>query len=215
MEKKTIKDVLRQLMTQHKISENELAKRTSLNQPTVHRLLAGETADPRASTLIPIARYFDISLEALLGEEELAAPKLNPTLENTQPIRYAPILSWDEAKSICITGSNPPEKDKKKPIFSDAGYRAFWLQMRGNAMYPYLRDKESFLCVDPDKTPIHGALCLVLQKDLDELMVRMILLDGSLKVIKTVHPDFYFREHLDNRFQYCGLVTEDQHAYTN
>lgn len=218
MAKRSIKDTLRGLMNEHGISENELARRTSVKQPTIHRILSGTTEDPRASSLVSISRYFDVSIEYLLGIEDKRegyTASVPAEGKPVKPIRYAPVLEWDEAKEICTNSENPPDKENRKAVFSDAGYRSFWLQMRGNAMYPFLRDKESYLCVDPEKEAKHGALCLVREKATDELMVRMVMIDGSLKIIKTIHPDFPFNERMDDRFQYCGLVTEDHHSYAS
>lgn len=51
------------------MSESELARKVGLKQQTVHRLLSGTTPDPRISTLIPIAKHFNITIGQLLGEE--------------------------------------------------------------------------------------------------------------------------------------------------
>lgn len=215
MTQKTIKEVLRTLMEAHEISENELARRTSLNQPNIHRLLSGVTADPRGSTLMALSSYFNVSIEELLGQKELLptfkeASEQNIGAEPIKNVRYAPLLSWQEAITVCLEKATPPYKITRRPVFSNAGHRSFWIQMQGNSMYPVLSDKKSFLCVDPEREPNDISLCLVYQKETQELMVRQLLMDGSLKIVKTVNPDYPFKERLDDRFIFCGVVTEDQ-----
>ena len=50
-------------------TETELARLTGTPQPTVHRWLAGEAREPRHSKLLPIARYFNVTLDELLGKD--------------------------------------------------------------------------------------------------------------------------------------------------
>lgn len=56
---------LRTLMEIHELSENKLSTETGVPQPTIHRILKGSSKEPRDSTLEPIARFFQISLERL------------------------------------------------------------------------------------------------------------------------------------------------------
>lgn len=62
------------------MSENQLAEATGVPQPTINRILRGESRDPRDSTLVPIARYFGVSVEALRRGTSEPAPATAPTL---------------------------------------------------------------------------------------------------------------------------------------
>lgn len=56
---------LRSLIDSQGISENELAERTGVPQPTINRILRGESRDPRDKTVLPLADYFGVSLEEM------------------------------------------------------------------------------------------------------------------------------------------------------
>lgn len=62
-----IQSVLKRLLAKHGITANGLATKLDLPTPTIHRLMTGEVQDPRLSTLIFIADYFDITIEQLTG----------------------------------------------------------------------------------------------------------------------------------------------------
>lgn len=47
-------------------NENALARLTGVSQPTIHRILSGESSEPRRSTLAPLAAYFGVAVEYLL-----------------------------------------------------------------------------------------------------------------------------------------------------
>lgn len=69
-----IKDVLADLLAKRKMNANSLALAIGKpQQPTIHRILTGESENPRAVTLRPIAKYFGVSLPQLRGEVPLDA----------------------------------------------------------------------------------------------------------------------------------------------
>ncbi len=44
-------------------NENALARRSGVPQPTIHRILTGESQDPRRSTIEKIASYFGVAAD--------------------------------------------------------------------------------------------------------------------------------------------------------
>jgi transcriptional regulator with XRE-family HTH domain len=50
-------------------SLTSLARRTGINQPTLHKIMSSGTADPRISTLLALAKFFDVSVEELIQEK--------------------------------------------------------------------------------------------------------------------------------------------------
>lgn len=74
---KRVKEILAELMaddldaTGRPISQNELARRTGVTQPTIARILSGESLDPDTATLLPLAKYFEVTPGQLRGEEPL------------------------------------------------------------------------------------------------------------------------------------------------
>lgn len=74
-----IKDILSQLLKRANIaSGSELARKLNLPAPTINRLLSGYVADPRSSTLVLIADYFNISVGQLLGKETIEGTTVLP-----------------------------------------------------------------------------------------------------------------------------------------
>lgn len=64
-----IKDSLDKLMRSAGISQSELADRTGVPQPTIHRILAGESKDPRHSTVKLLAGFFGTTAARLRGDD--------------------------------------------------------------------------------------------------------------------------------------------------
>jgi transcriptional regulator with XRE-family HTH domain len=60
---------LEDLMRAHGMNEFEVSKRSGLHQPTVHRILSGESKSPRLSNLAQLAKVFDVSIQYLTADE--------------------------------------------------------------------------------------------------------------------------------------------------
>ena len=73
----TFAEILSHLMQAQKLSSSELARRTGVAQPIIYRLMNGNTCNPQILTVKPIADYFAISIDQLLGFSPL---DLNPSL---------------------------------------------------------------------------------------------------------------------------------------
>lgn len=56
---------LNYLLNKHGLNPTELQNRTGVPQPTIHRILAGNSEDPRTRTLKPIANHFGVTVEHL------------------------------------------------------------------------------------------------------------------------------------------------------
>ncbi len=64
---KNLSDVLSFLMSKNRINSAELARKTGVAQPVVSRLMTGVTTNPQILTIKPIADFFGVNLEQLLG----------------------------------------------------------------------------------------------------------------------------------------------------
>src|SRR3990167_10705325 len=94
---KKLSQILRALMDELQLSESELARRTQIGQPVIHRILSGETDSPRVATLSQIANYFSISISQLIGDSPLPENRLPGT--HTQSIHtwiQVPLLNWEQ-----------------------------------------------------------------------------------------------------------------------
>lgn len=67
--------ILSHLMSEKGIKSAELARKTGVGQPVVYRLMTGATENPQVLTLKPIADFFGVSLDQLLGLTPLTPKK--------------------------------------------------------------------------------------------------------------------------------------------
>lgn len=65
---------LRHLMDAMRLSQNALARMTGISQTTIGRILSGEHKAPETKTLLTIAEFFKISVDAFINEDLTGQP---------------------------------------------------------------------------------------------------------------------------------------------
>jgi DNA-binding XRE family transcriptional regulator len=56
---------LKQLMAKKSLSQSELARRTNVPQPTINRMLSGITKQPKYTTALALANYFQVTTDEI------------------------------------------------------------------------------------------------------------------------------------------------------
>lgn len=84
MHKTSTAEILHDLMEQtlvngRPISQNKLAQRTGVSQPTIQRILDNPQREPRANTLHRLAAYFGVTTDYMRGTEKEALTTRKPT----------------------------------------------------------------------------------------------------------------------------------------
>lgn len=63
---------LQYLMANKRVkSGSDLARQLGIPPPSINRILSGQITDPRCSTLMLLADYFEVRMDQLVGREKL------------------------------------------------------------------------------------------------------------------------------------------------
>ncbi|TLY46799.1 MAG: helix-turn-helix transcriptional regulator, partial [Gammaproteobacteria bacterium] len=95
-QKITLSQNLYILLEIHNVNLSQMAQTLDIPVMTIRRLLSGETADPRVSTLKLIADYFNISIDSLIQSNEKF---IKLSRKKSTPL-FLPILDWETAQKI-------------------------------------------------------------------------------------------------------------------
>lgn len=183
-----LSDNLKKLMWQGRLNETELARQVCISQPVIHRLAKGETTNPNVDTLRPIAKFFDISLEQLIGDEPLPLDKPQQGSASLDKWRDIPEISWEEALHW---------KHNDKP---------YALRVLDNTMEPRFLPN-TLLIVDPTLTPNNGDFVVVNFPDQSIALFKQILFDGQDVYLKSLNSDFQIIKSESNH-SFLGVVVE-------
>jgi len=194
------------LMHEHRVNEAELARRTSIPQPTLHKILSGKTSDPRISTLQQLANYFQVSLDGLYSYDVLQNKKVKAEGKSI------PVISWSDcAKSSNPTqGLTPNNWDDWVIVDKNSNEHTYALISRA-CMEPHF-PRGTTLIVDPTMKPNDGDLVIVQYPDTQDATLRELSIDGPEQLLlspyKKTEP-----EQLNESIRILGTVIQSRFSY--
>ncbi|SRR5579883_991777 len=196
---------LKQLMHNAHINEAELARQTNIPQPTLHKILAGNTIDPRISTLKLLADYFNISLDELY----LSPQDFNHQVKTkTQTI---PIISWSDCiKSLSYISSLSQTNWDKWLVTEPLTKHAYSLLSKPS-MEPHF-PKNTILIISPDITPSDGDFVVVHYERTEEATLRELIIDGPNKLLVPLSSNIN-QDPLNEHIKILGVLLQSRFAY--
>ena len=205
-----LKDVLSLLMDECDVDDSTLSRETDIPVSTISRMRLRSDANPTASTLRPIAKFFSISISQLLGDELLPRDRLpgthNPTLFTSARM---PIMDWD-CVDDWIDNEGHNIKSKLKEWIStekDVSFRSFALHILTDSFGLAFR-KGSLIIVDPERIPHDGDLVLIKIRSEKVIVLRQFLVDGRDLYVRSVNPEMKGTKILDDDYKIIGVVIE-------
>jgi SOS-response transcriptional repressor LexA len=230
----TIGERLRQLMEEQGIGENELARRSKVPQPTIHRILKGVSNSPRINNLEKLAASLGTTASFLahgggsqghFGLSDTGMPMIGAAVSASAvsarhdrvppPPRLwsYPILSWSEAMQASrLEVRAPGEKNQ----FESCGYlkigMAFWLKMCGDAMAAPIGASPSLpegtlVLLDTGLQAVPGKLVLVELPDSPKPTLRMLIEESGQRYLKPLNPAYPLIS-LDNNCHILAVAIE-------
>lgn len=192
MKQTKIAQILNKLMSDKKIRVTELARRVSLPQPTVHRIVSGVCEHPHMSSLKPLAAYFGITVDQLKGHDHI------PWLDR---IARVPMLSWKDPLSWSRTKESDEHRDL---VLTDAmvSGSAYALKVQDASMEPVF-PRNSTLIVDPEREYQDRSLAIIKMGEHNEAVFRQIRVDAGSVYLKALSPDF-------DQFKMAKLGSQDK-----
>lgn len=174
------------------LTPTSVAAQAKGSQPQLHRYLAGESLEPRRSTLAPFARFFKVPLEAFYNEAlatEVARERgllttSAPARAPYRPDSGKPGTKGSEGKNVCTPTRRPAVPVVGLIQGRDDGYveesgdpagargvpyhgkdaDAYALRVRGDALANRIMSGDH-LIVEPSTPPQPGDITVVIRKD--------------------------------------------------
>ena len=195
-------------MQKHSINEAELARRTHIPQPTLHKILSGKTEDPRFSTLQQLAVFFGLTVDELVSGIQYSGKQ-----KVSSRINSIPIISYrDCLKGLDYIGKLSIKEWKEWLSIENAPSGAFGIGSTACAEPRFPRG--TILIVDPNLIPKDGDLVIVQYKDAEEATLRELSIDGPNKLLLPLNPNFC-KDVFDKSIMILGVVFEYRFSYVS
>jgi transcriptional regulator with XRE-family HTH domain len=192
--------LLKELIKHHKVKELDVANATGIPLPTLYRLLNGATIDPKLSTIVPLAQYFNISIGQLIGQEPLCMDKAGKEFITFPKI---PIISWQQAiqgKHVLLSLDHTSWSNWTIATVP-ATKEAYALELS-----PELNQARCVLIVEPDRSIKNNDYVIIHRKESENAILKQVydtgdeiwLLDPARKIAEV---------KLDEAYIVCGVVS--------
>lgn len=186
------------------MNSRELAQAVDLPQPTVHRLVTGKSTRPYLSSLEPIAEYFSIEVEQLLGEKPLSSD-----ISSSQTIANIPLIAWEDLEN------REKQKDTSLiPFIGTISAAGFATTMKDTSMEPLI-PRNAILIFDPDLQPNDRSYVLVQLGETKCFVLRELLIDADYHYLKPLNPDLsvFKMRLLDKGDKIVACLVEVRHNF--
>lgn len=199
--------VIISLMQSNNMDESSLAKACNISLASLSRIKNNPESNPTISTLRPIAEFFNITIDQLLG--------YSPLNKNTAQIKRVPIINNLDV----FTWLN--NKNTKSPINS-------WLSCDlpisdHTFAMSYKLDNNStvlqncLILVDPKRELKHEDLILIYNKKIKQFFLRLISIDDQnklfLKPIESGFSDYIALDSCSKNIDLIGVAVESRLQY--
>jgi SOS-response transcriptional repressor LexA len=204
-------EVLGKLMTEVGINEAELARKTSIPQPTLHRILSGATKSPRGNSLAPLANFFSVTINQLLGVDELPEDRVAGT-HNSRIYGWTPVphISWEHAANWKTFQHELRSQNWRDWISTDlpVSDAAFAVTVAGDAMAPTFIEGTS-LVLELGREARNRDYVVVSIKGHDKAVFKQLLIDGNDKYLKSVGSEFRTIQ-MDKNYEVVGVLVQSR-----
>lgn len=212
MAKKFLKlgTVLKTLLFEKNMKPVDLAREVNLPPPTIHRLVTGKSTRPYQSSLQPIADFFSVTIEQLIGEQPLLANRntSNTSVATMYGIPFIPFESVHRVNQIDTL------KHDEKIFAHNVGEGSFATTLSDSSMEPIFA-RGSILIFDPNKQHKDRSYVLVRLHESNVFVFRQLLIDVDNKYLKPLNPDLntFKMKLLSDKDEIIATLIEARQSY--
>lgn len=196
---KELSNNLNILMAQARISSSELARQIGVPATTIKRIRNNEQSNPTITTLLPIAQYFSMSLNQLIGNEPLI--QLNKNC--SAALHKIPLLSWQE----CIHYASHDYEKCPNQVFTErkVSSKAFALIIEEDDLEFFPRD--SILLIEPSQKPETGDYVVIGNAEQNVSSIRKYIVEIDQIYLKPLVTGVTMSV-LTSEYQILGVIIQ-------
>lgn len=165
-------------MQQHNIKIADLSGKTGVPASTIKRIKVDDSANPTMTSLIPIADFFNITINELVGVDPLPSNTLTKAASNQRGI---PLLSWNDVSDW--PNEYPDEATKHLLIDIPLNLNSFALMIdREIEVFA----KGSIIVINCGDTPKNDDYVIVVNKTVKQATLFQYILHDGAEYLKSM-----------------------------
>lgn len=198
---------INRLLSECKITMAELHRQTQVPISTIKRICNDEKANPTISSLLPIADFFSITINQLIGVDSL--PKdyiIGAYFKKRRDWISIPILTWEQAinwSSYC----DSMEMGNGHFISTDSqvSQKSYALTVDEDDWAGFL--KGSILIIDPELKPNHKDYVVTYKSGQNKASFNQFLVDEGTAYLKPLNPSYQIKV-LNQDYKFLGVLAQ-------
>ena len=159
------------------LTPSSLAKQLGIPTNKITRIINGDVTDPKASTLLQIASFFDIGIEQLLGIKPI---EISDTIEE---VKHSILLPVYHIESGALTS------DWYRWAYDEKKESAVAIRVNTD-LYDPIIPLDSTLIVDRNEEILDRSYIVIKDPNDKRFIVRRIIFDGNSKYIHPINTGF-------------------------
>ena len=208
--KPKIAENLNRIMKERGISGTELARRSGIQQQTIHRITSGRVKEPRRSNVRKLAAALNVTTSELFGSMPkghayATATKLGCAIEGISRVARIPLIDIQKAEGPDIEDVDLSEVEEwiTCPVFHHG--RAYAVRTSSDAMTPLFHQGDT-LIIDPDAKIKPNSYAAIRDTD-NHTIIRQVCDDNGRQVLQALNPEWPDRiVKMTDKHRICGVV---------
>lgn len=182
-------DALRYELKKRGLSVNAIAVKSGVPQPSVRRIVSGETPNPKIETIEKIAKALGMSAGQLFGVCESFG----------EGFHTLPLVAWDMVPKFKTMVRLDEDFFKEYPRYAcpvKIPKFSCCIEVKGPGYEPLFKDKD-ILFLDCDTMPVDGDTCFLYFQDSQKTELRKMVCTSDKILLQKINPDFPGSVYID------------------
>ncbi|MEM1243856.1 MAG: S24 family peptidase [Pseudomonadota bacterium] len=214
LKKYSLSGNLRKLMKNYDLDAPELSRKSGIPVQTINRLRRDEESNPTLASLIPLAAYFHLTLNELIGLDEMPSDAtFGKMITQKLQANFVPLIKMQNLKTNFET--NIPYVVTSNDSFIATSIKvskdAFALTISSDVLVPLFREG-TILIFDPNVNTNNKDVVLALLNNSRSPKIRQIFIDNDDHYFKPINPEFGKMVQCEE-YKLLGVMVQAQTNY--
>ncbi len=176
-------------MFKRDLKSAELDRQTGLPQPTVHRIVEGESTRPHQDSLEALAKFFNLTIPQLKGLEPIEELQTKPETTLPEGWHKIPMYTWEDVLNYAKSNKTEIQKGIAETLTNaDVNDTGFLIELTDESMSPQFAAGTEII-VNTEYEPMDREMVVVYLKRYDKAFFRMIIFNGADRFVRPLHVD--------------------------
>ncbi len=195
---------LKVLLEKNNATPSQLSNSCGIDLPRISRMMTGKTANPNVNSLQPIAEFFDVTIDQLIGTSPL---QIDASYGIVVPINrlLVPIIEWKHTPYWLEVKDhfNPKQTIDAR---SNTSCDAYALSINDTRFEPRFSEG-SVIIVDPNLQPNNRDHIITEDKNNSQISIVQVIIENNKTFLKSVGKKFKMKE-IKEKLTNFGVITE-------